>query len=104
MEGTTNEVEAEIKSLISGITVHERMESELNRVVAGLAEIEREAGKLGPATGESHDTAYLKQLEQRYTMHKERRIHHSSIHADGPTLPFLHKGPEEGLGENVELF
>lgn len=104
MEGTTNEVEMEIKSLISGITVHERIESELNRAVAGLAEIEREAGKLGPATGESHDTAYLKQLEQRYTMHKERSIHHSSIHANGPTVPFLHNGSEGGLGENVELF
>jgi methyl-accepting chemotaxis protein len=104
MEGATNEVEMEIKSLISGITVHERMESELNRAVAGLAEIEREAGKLGPATGENHDTAYLKQLEQRYTMRKERSIHHSIIHANGPTVPFLHNGPEGGLGENVELF
>ncbi len=104
MEGTTNEVEMEIKSLISGITVHERMENELDRVVAGLAEIEREAVKLGSATGENHDTAYLKQLEQRYTMRKERSIHHSSIHANGPTIPIFHNGPEEGLGENVELF
>jgi methyl-accepting chemotaxis protein len=104
VEGTTNEVEMEIKSLISGITVHERIESELNGAVAGLAGIEREAGKLGPATGENHDTAYLKQLEQRYTMDKERSIHHSSIHANGPTVPFFHHGPEEGLGENVELF
>ncbi len=104
MGGTTNEVEMEIESLISGITVHERMKNELNRVVAGLAEIEKEAGKLGPASGENHDTAYLKQLEQRYTMHKERSIHHSSVHAHGPALPFIHHGPEQGLGENVELF
>jgi methyl-accepting chemotaxis protein len=104
MEGATNGVEMEIKSLISGITVHERMESGLDRVVAGLAEIEREAGKLGPATGENHDTAYLKQLEQRYTMRKERSIHHFIIHANGPAVPFLHNGPEGGLGENVELF
>ena len=104
MEGTTNEVEMEIKSLISGITVHERTENELDRIIAGLAEIEREAGKLGPASGENHDTAYLEQLEQRYTMHKERSIHHSSVHAHGPALPFIHQGPEEGLGENVELF
>jgi methyl-accepting chemotaxis protein len=103
-EGMTNEVEMAIKGLISGITVHERMESGLDNVIAGLVEIEREAGRLGPATGRNSDTAYLKQLEQRYTMHKERSIHHSSIHANGPAAPFLHNGPEEGLGENVELF
>ena len=104
MEGTTGEVEMEIKGLISGITVHERMENELDKAVAALAEIEKEAGKVGPATGENHDTAYLKELEQRYTMHKERSIHHSSVQAHGPAQPFVHHGPEEGLGENVELF
>jgi DNA-binding ferritin-like protein len=104
MEEGTNEVETRIRGLISGIRVHERMESVLNGAIAALEKIDREAGQFGPPTAKGRGGSYLKQLEDRYTMHKERSIHRSIIQTSGPMPSFSHKEPEGGFGENVELF
>jgi methyl-accepting chemotaxis protein len=104
MEGATKEVETRIRDLISAVRVHETMESSLSGAVAALAKIDGKARQFGPPTGEVRDAGYLKQLEDRYTMHKERSIHRSIINTIGPMAPFPDKEPEGGLGENVELF
>ena len=104
MKEATNEVETTIRGLISGIRVHERMESVLSGAIAALEKIDREAREFGPPTGGGRDGGYLKRLEDRYTMHKERSIHRSIIQTVGPAAPFPHKEPEGDFGENVELF
>lgn len=61
MEEATNEVETRIRDLISGIRVHERMESALSGAIAALAKIDREAEQFGPPAGGGRDAGYLKQ-------------------------------------------
>lgn len=104
MEQTTSHIEAEIEHLVSGITVSARMEEALTGVATILCEIAKEGERLAPQESEDYDTEYLKQLEARYTMHKERSIHDSTIQAGNPVTPFLQRASGDELGANVELF
>ena len=96
-------LEAEIRTLVSQMTVHERTEDVLGKVISDLEGTIREVEKLGPPRETKGKAAYLKRFEDRYTMHKERSVHRSVVDA-GALITRTVSDTSGGLGENVELF
>jgi methyl-accepting chemotaxis protein len=97
-----------IDTLLSGITVHERVQRVLSGARASLDDIAkalrlRLPPDLGQGSGED-----IRGLSSRYTMHQERVVHEkhmkrSSTQNNPPGT--VHGGDgEEDLGDNVELF
>jgi methyl-accepting chemotaxis protein len=103
MERVSKALEEEIRGLVSGITVHVRSEKALQKVIKSIEGASRQAGDFGTARNGEEKVVYLKKIESRYTMHKERSVHKSSTCVQGAALPFRKETTEE-LGDNVELF
>ncbi len=97
-------VKAAVEGLVSGVTVHKKMEGVLDGIVEGLKRIADEAVKIAPAAAVDHTRKYLSRLETRYTMRKERNIHESILHGNTARAPSLGGVSAGELGENVELF
>ena len=94
MEKESEKLASSIESFLEGITIHERATAILDRSITTLNETGREARLKFPGLKTKEQTDYLRDVEKRYTMHRERNIHRE-----------LFRGvKEESLGENVELF
>ncbi len=103
MERAGKDLEKEIGSLVAGITVHVKTERALEKIIKSIEDAVFQAGEFGtPIDGEERGS-YLKELEERYTMHKERSVHRSSIRTQGPVPPLSGETFGE-LGDNIELF
>ena len=70
------------------------MEQTLNNAIRDLGRIGAEARQRFPEQKTAEQAAYIRELESRYTMHRERDIHRG---APGPVKT-------ESLGDNIELF
>ncbi len=90
-----------VASLVAGIegveancTVHDRAAAVIDQCISGLRSVVSGCTNPSAALRTEEHKDYLKSLEHKYTMSKERDIHKG-----------LHKsGNHDGLGENVELF
>jgi len=83
-----------IKELTGGITVESKAGRLLDGVDRLLRDVGRDARKEFPGIKSREQTEYLKALESRYTMHRERDIHKGIYGIREDTRP----------GNNVELF
>ncbi len=102
MEKAGRDLAAEIDDLAQGVTAHETTERVLKKVISEIEGVARQAGEFGPSTrSPGEKAAYLKRFEDRYTMHRERSVHRSSIRSGEPVPS--HEN-DEALGDNVELF
>ena len=102
---------SDICGATTGVTVHERTEALLYKVIGQLEEL---VSQMRPMIGSSADlpsSATLADLSGRYTMHSERKIHERLAAAKGgadvrhvtaPPCPAIEAAAE--YGDNVELF
>ena len=94
----------DIKACVAGITVHTDMCTVLDNVLSVLEGIHAETMDTGDDEVGSSAVEFLAELEQRYTMQSERRIH--QMHA-APECSDMGENQAVGtgdLGGNVELF
>ncbi len=91
----------EIQGITSGITVHTHIATELDDIVASLAEITRVADTGEGALSEES----LRRLSERYTMQSEWHIHSAltGTTAVNPDAGSQASG-DDGMGDNIELF
>ena len=83
-----------VQELTGGITVEDKVNRTLDAVEKLLKSVGREARALFPEGKSREQAEYLRALENRYTMHRERDIHRGAY----STNEAAH------LGDNVELF
>ena len=83
-----------VKNVTARVTVEGRADRELDSAIGLLDGVVRQVRAEFPGARTASQVQYLKDLEKRYTMHRERDIHKGSDDI----------GSDIGLGENVELF
>jgi len=96
IEKGMNHLVTTINNITSSITVHKRVDETLRDVMSMLKVISEDARLETPHLSPEQKERQLRDIAERYTMHKERKIHYRSI--VGEVLP------SKDLGENVELF
>jgi len=101
---------SDIGSATSGITVHQRTETVLGKVIDELAGLVSRMRPIVESSPNSTTLANITDLSGRYTMHSERKIHEAIARvkvtdaAEG-YIPAAASGGVSGVfGENVELF
>ena len=111
IDRSVESLNSDIGSAAAGITVHQRIETVLGKVIdelAGLVSLMRPMVQSSPGAASS---ANLADLSGRYTMHSERKIHEelaaAKIGRDYDVVSAIPPPPVEAageFGENVELF
>jgi len=97
IEKGMNHLVVTINTIVSGITVHRRVEHAINDVITILKDTSSNVRAVSPHVSSQEKERQFKEFAERYTMHKERRIHYKTIAGqDESSL--------KDLGENVELF
>lgn len=110
ISGNTKNLESEIFRLISGIKFGEIIKTRMGKIVSELRSLLSELDKIVPVGGDGLDftSPELKELEKRYTMHSERKVHEAaltSISGTGSrTSGDKIAAANDDLGDNVELF
>ena len=95
----------DIEGLMWAITVDDRAEEVLTQAIEGLKAVAGRLRAQAPRTPPLRRPGPVKELEERYTMHKERAVH-KSFYAS-PSLPSATRPrpvQDDGFGDNVELF
>jgi methyl-accepting chemotaxis protein len=90
----SNRLRRAIQELTGGITVDGKADRTLDSVEGLLRSVGREVREQFPGARSKEQAEYLKALENRYTMHRERDVHRG--------ISGAHQGTD--LGDNVELF
>ncbi len=111
IDRSVESLNADIGSATAGITVHQRTETVLGKVIDELAGFVSRMRPMVRSSPNSGSSANLADLSGRYTMHSERKIHEKLADAkkgrDCDLVTVLPPPPVEAageFGENVELF
>jgi methyl-accepting chemotaxis protein len=111
IDRSVESLNSDIGSATAGITVHQRTETVLAKVIGELAGFVSMLRPMVHSSPDSGPPASLADLSGRYTMHSERKIHEKVAEAkkgrDCGLVTALPPPPVEAageFGENVELF
>jgi len=92
-----------IGQTIGGITILERVDTMLRRVITALEAISSQAKEFFPASEGKEQEEYLREMEGLYTMEREREIQRHAC-GSGSAIEEVYTEDEECFGSNVELF
>lgn len=91
-----------VEQTVGDITALEKADTTLRQIISRLKDISSQAREFFPEDNTAGQEDYLKQMENLYTMERERDIHRN-LYGSGPEVG-SYAGDQEGLGSNVELF
>jgi methyl-accepting chemotaxis protein len=91
-----------VEQTVGGITALEKADSTLRQIISRLKDISSHARQFFPEGNNTGQEDYLKQMENLYTMERERDIHRNFYGSGSEVASYT--GDQESLGSNVELF
>lgn len=104
MSSEVNSLNSEIVNTIEGITINRTMSGTISEVISELSTVVYELKMKANLTG--NRDKHIQKLQNKYTMHSERRIHKSFTNDWSLKEEKIqtNNSSQDDLGDNVELF
>ena len=99
-----NRLANQISDTADSIDFHLELNARITDEIKNLDDIAGKAQDICGTRSSSHDSQYIAQLKQRYTMQSEREIHQEQLKEDNTHETAASENDESEFGDNVDLF